>query len=168
MTEYPQYPAGSSPEQPPQRGPAGPRPRSIQMAVNLIWVAVGLTVLSTILSFVNLDEAARVAVEQDTTGTMTEDTARSGVILFSIAFLVIGVGLYALLAIFLGKGKNWARLVYTGLAALFLLLGILGLFGEQSAVALLLNLLQIAVTVATLYFLWQKESSAWLTGRTAG
>lgn len=168
MTEYPQYPAGETPEPPPQRGTIGPRPRSIEMAVNLIWVAVALTVLSTILSFANINEAVDVAIENDTTGTLTEDAVRSGVIVFTVVFLVIGVGLYAMLAIFLNKGRNWARIVYTVLAALFLVLGLLGLAGEQPTLTRLLGILQLVIIVATLFFLWKKESTAWLKGEPVG
>ncbi|HEX6148120.1 hypothetical protein [Nocardioides sp.] len=167
MTNYPQYPAGSSPEPPMNQGPIGPRPSSIDMAVKLIWVAVALTVLSTLLSFLYLDDAVDSALDNDTTGTLTEDAARTAVIVVTVLILAIGVGLYAMLAFFIGKGKNWARIVYTVLAALFLLLGILGLGGDQPAVSMLLGVIQVVVTVATLFFLWKRESTDWLTGRPA-
>ena len=165
MTNYPQYPAG--PPEPP-RGPAplGPRPQSIAMAINLIWVAVALTVVSTVLSLVDLDESIQTALDSDTTGTLTESTARTAVIGVSIVILIIGVGIYALLAVFLGKGKNWARIVYTVLAAIFGLFGVLGLGGDQAALAMVLSVLQLALITATLFFLWRPESTAWLTGKT--
>ncbi len=161
MTDYPQYPAGANPEPPPGQAPVGPRPRSVDMAVNLIWAAVALTVVSTILAFVQLDDAVDDALRSDTTETLTEDAARTATIAFILIFLAIGVGIYALLAIFIKKGKNWARIVFTVLAAIFLLLGILGLAGDQSAISLVVSVVQIALTAATLFFLWQKESSAW-------
>ena len=166
MTNYPQYPAGSGPEPPMNQGPAGPRPASIDMAVKLIWVAVALTVVSTLLSFLYLDDAVDSALESDTTGTLTEDGARSAVIVVTILILAIGVGLYAMLAVFIGRGKNWARIVYTVLAAIFLLLGILSFGADQAIAAMLLGLVQIVITIATLFFLWKRESSDWLTGRT--
>jgi len=167
MTNYPQYPAGSGPEPPMNQGPTGPRPASVDMAVKLIWVAVALTVVSTLLSFLYLDDAVASAVESDTTGTLTEDGARTAVIVVTVLALAIGVGLYAMLAFFIGKGKNWARIVYTVLAVIFLVLGILGLGGDQPAVSMLLGVVQIAITVATLFFLWKRESTDWLTGRSA-
>jgi len=166
MTNYPQYPAGSGPEQPMSQGPTGPRPASIDMAVKLIWVAVALTVLSTLLSFLYLDDAVDAALKSDATGTLTEDGARSAVIVVTILILASGVGLYAMLAVFIGKGKNWARIVYTVLAAIFLLLGILSFGGDQAVASMLLGLVQIVITIATLFFLWKRESSDWLTGRT--
>jgi hypothetical protein len=83
----------------------------------------------------------------------------------TVLVLAIGVGLYAMLAYFIGKGKSWARIVYTGLAVLFLLLGILGMGGDQPAASQLLGVVQIALTVATLFFLWKRESTEWITGR---
>ena len=164
MTNYPQYPAGG-PEPPMQQGPTGPRPGSIDMAVKLIWVAVALTVVSTLLSFLYLDDAVDNALENDTTGTLTEGSARSAIIIVTVLVLAIGVGLYAMLAYFIGKGKNWARIVYTALAVLFLLLGILGMGGDSPAATTLLGVVQIAITVATLFFLWKRESTDWITGR---
>lgn len=164
MTNYPQYPAGG-PEPPMDQGASGPRPGSIDMAVKLIWVAVALTVVSTLLSFLYLDDAVDSALENDTTGTLTESSARSAVIVVTVLVLAIGVGLYAMLAYFIGKGKSWARIVYTGLAVLFLLLGILGMGGDQPAASQLLGVVQIALTVATLFFLWKRESTEWITGR---
>lgn len=163
MTNYPQYPAG--PPEPPSSAPLGERPRSVAMAINLIWVAVALTVVSTVLSFVYLDDAVDTALEGDAAGTLSESSARAGIIVASLVILVIGVGIYALLAVFLGKGKNWARIVYTVLAAIFGLLGVLGLGGDQPALTMLLGVAQLALIAATLYFLWQRESTAWLTGR---
>jgi hypothetical protein len=164
MTNYPHYPAGP-PEPPPGAAPLGEPPRSIAMAINLIWAAVVVTVITTVLSFVNLDEAVETALASDTSGTLTESSARTGVIVVSLVILVIGVVIYALLAVYLGRGKNWARLVYTVLAAIFGLLGALGLAGDQPALSMLLGVVQLALIAATLYFLWQRESSAWLTGR---
>ena len=122
MTNYPHYPAGP-PEPPPGAAPLGEQPRSIAMAINLIWAGVGLTVITTVLSFVNLDDAVQTALDGDTTGTLPRARPAPG-IAASVVILVIGVGIYALLAIFLGKGKNWARIVYTVLAAMFGLLGV--------------------------------------------
>ncbi|MEJ7796788.1 MAG: hypothetical protein WKF50_14630 [Nocardioides sp.] len=163
MSDYPQYPTGSTPEPPPGQAPLGPRPRSVEMAVNLIWVAVGLTILSTIIGFAQLDTAVETALESDTTGTLGEDAARAGIIAFIVIFLVIGVGIYTLLALFIKRGKNWARIVFTVLAAIGLLFGILGLGSDQSALSLVVGLVQIALTAATLFFLWKPESSAYFS-----
>lgn len=163
MSNYPQYPAGSSPDPDPGGTAPGPRPRSVDLAVNLIWVAVALTLVSTALGLAQIDEAVATALESDTTGTLTESSARGGIVAFIVIFLVIGVGLYALLAFLIKRGKNWARIVFTVLGAIFLLLGLLGLGADQTALSLLLAVAQLAVTAATLFFLWTKDSSAWFS-----
>ncbi|MGZ5401153.1 MAG: hypothetical protein ACXWDM_14180 [Nocardioides sp.] len=163
MTDYPQYPSGASPEPMPGRAPLGPRPASLDMAVNLIWVAVALTVLSTIIGFLQIDDAVDAALEADTGGTLTEDSARAGVIAFIVIFLVVGVAIYALLALFIKRGKNWARIVFTVLAALFLVLGVLGLGSDQTTLSLIVGLVQIVLTAATLFYLWKPESSAYFS-----
>lgn len=55
----------------------------------------------------------------------------------------------------------------TVLAALGLLLGVVGLLGEQPIIFLILGLAQMALYVALLYFMWRPESSAYLTGQRA-
>lgn len=159
MPNLPKFPAGASPE--PQSGhePLEARPRSIRIAVMLIWGAVGLTVLWAVVSFLNLDSAVDAVLEADT-NELTRDQARQAVISFIAVVLVIGGGTTAALAVLVNKGKSWARIVYTGLAAVILLFAVLTLLGGQ-----LIAVVLVALIAATLYFLWQRESTAWLTGR---
>jgi hypothetical protein len=125
----------------------------------LIWGAVGLTALWAVVSFVNLDSAVDAVLEADT-NELTADQARQAVISFIAVVLVIGGGTTAALAVLVNKGKNWARIVYTVLAAIILLFALLTLLGGQ-----LIAVVLVALNAATLYFLWQKESTAWLAGR---
>jgi len=159
MPNLPKFPAGASPELPSGHEPLETRPRSIRIAVMLIWGAVGLTALWAVVSFVNLDSAVDAVLEADT-NELTADQARQAVISFIAVVLVIGGGTTAALAVLVNKGKNWARIVYTVLAAIILLFALLTLLGGQ-----LIAVVLVALNAATLYFLWQKESTAWLAGR---
>lgn len=159
MTNLPKFPAGASPEPPSGHGAPGTRPRSIRIAVILIWGAVGLTVLWAVVSFLNLDSAVDAVLEADT-NELTADEARQAVTSFIAVVLVVGGGTTSALAVLVSKGKSWARIVYTVLAAVILLFAVLTLLGGQ-----LIAVVLVALIAATLYFLWQKESTAWLTGR---
>ena len=166
MTNYPQYPTDPAA----QGGGApvvaqGPPPATVEMAVKLIWAAVALSVVSAIIGFLQLDAAVDAALEGDTTGSLTEASARAGVIVFIVIVMAVGVGIYALLAVFIKRGKNWARIVFTVLAALFLILGVLGLGADQTALSLVVAIVQIALTAATLFFLWKPESNAYFSAR---
>ncbi|MEJ7831600.1 MAG: hypothetical protein WKF79_01680 [Nocardioides sp.] len=103
----------------------------------------------------------------DIVDSVTEDTpnvdldaARTGAIIGIVIFLIIGVAIAALFAYFIGKGANWARIVYTVLAALSLIFGIFGL-ADQPPLLLVLTLISYVITIAILYFLYRPESNAY-------
>ena len=93
---------------------------------------------------------------------LNTDTVRSGAIVGAVIGVVISVAIAALLAHFIGKGANWARIVYTVIAALGILFSLFG-FGSTPILLLLLSLVGLAITAATLFFLWKSESSAYFS-----
>lgn len=146
-------------------GPRGEKPAPVAMAVNIIWVNIALSVLSTILTFLYLDTLVDAALESSgQTGQAVADTARAGAVIGAIIGLVIGAGLYLLLAIFIGKGHNWARIVYTILGAIGIIFGLIGLAtGGTPVLMLLVSVVSMVLTAAAIFLLWKKESTAWLT-----
>jgi hypothetical protein len=78
--------------------------------------------------------------------------------------LIISVGITALLAIFIGKGANWARIVYTVLAAIGVLFGVIGL-ASQPPLLLILSLLSVLLTIAVVVLLFRSDSNAWFKAR---
>lgn len=162
MSDYPTYPS-SGPEQPmqPQRGP---KPAAVDTAVKLIWASIALSVVGTLLTFLYLDTMVDQVLESSA-GDMTESTAKAGVIVGAVVGLVISVGLYALLAVFIGKGANWARITFTVLAAIGILFGLLNLLGgSQPALLMVVGLISLVLGIGAIVLLWKKESSAWFTG----
>jgi hypothetical protein len=145
--------------------PRGERPASVKTAVNLIWASIALTVLSSILTMVMLDSIVDAALEADTSG-VSEDALRAGVIIGAVIWLVLSVGVSVLLAIFIGRGRNWARIVYTILGGLGILFTLLGLVtGGAPALVTVLDVLGAALIAAVIFLIWKKESSAWFSGR---
>lgn len=146
--------------------PRGPQPDSIATAVKLIWAQIGLSLVSAVITFAMLDTIIDQALEDaGATSTITEDTIRNGAIFGAGLGLVVGVVLYALLAVFLTRGQSWARVLLTILGGFSLLFGLLGMLGAQPMVLQVITLVGLVLTAAMLWFLWQKESSAWLAGR---
>lgn len=144
-------------------GPRGEKPSSVKNAVNLIWVSIALSVIGTILTVVMLDSLVDTALEAGNTG-VSADTLRAGVIVGAIIWLVLSVGVSILLAVFIGKGHNWARIVYTILGGIGILLTLLGLVtGGAPILTTLVDLLSAVVIAAVIFLLWKKESSTWLT-----
>lgn len=159
MSEYPTAPP--PPERQSQPATAEPPP-AIQTSVTIIWAVVALAVVSTLLTFFYLDDLVDAA-GTDLTGAQ-EDAARTGGIIGAVIGFVIFGAVWAALAVFLRKGANWARIVLTVLVVLGLALSVFSLLaGNQPAIFLILGLINIALYVALVYFMWQQESTAYLT-----
>lgn len=165
MSDFQSWPA-------PQEGygaPSGEKPASVKTAINIIWAYVALSVISTVLSFLYLDQIIDEAMAaQPADSPVTEELIRGGVTVVAVVVLVLTIGVSVLFAIFLGKGKNWARIVLTVLAAISLVGGLLGLVGVSGGRPVALQVLQVLsllLAAALIFFLWRKDSSRWLTGK---
>jgi hypothetical protein len=144
----------------------GEPPASIRTAVTIVYVLLAVSFLSLILQLVFLDEIVDRALEAQGSG-VNEDAVRTGAIVGGVfGFLVFG-GLYVVLAIFLRKGANWARIVLTVLGALGLIFGVFGLFGDEPVLVTLFRVVTLALTAALLFFMWRPDASAYLKGRPA-
>ncbi len=144
--------------------PAGPRPRPVDLAVKLIWVGIALSILGAIITFATLDTIVDQALEDSGASGVGADAARTGAVVGAVIGLLISVGLYAVLAIFIGKRHNWARIVYTVLVALAIVLSVFGFLGTPQPLALMvLSLVQLLLSVAVLVLLWRPESNAWFS-----
>lgn len=139
----------------------GEPPRSIQLAVTLIWVTIGLGLLSSLLSFLYLDEIIRMTLDGPGANGLTRDDVRAGVMVGAVVGLTIGVLLYGGLALFIKRGANWARIVYSVLAAISVFGTMMSLGDPQPILLRLVGVISLGVTAFVLWLLWQKESSDW-------
>lgn len=166
MTNYPQYPTDPSA----QGGGAtavarGPRPATIDKAVKLIWANVALSLISAVITFTMLDSIVDQALaDAGAASTVDSDAVRTGAVAGAVIGIAISVAIAALLAHFIGKGANWARIVYTVLAVIGILFSVFGL-GNTPILLLLLSLVSLLITAAVVFFLWKPESSAYFSAR---
>lgn len=162
MSNYPSYPidpagqGNAAPARP-------PRPASVETAVKLIWANIALSLVGAVVTFAMLDSLVDRALETADAG-VDADTLRSGFIVGGAIGLAISVALFAMLAYFIGKGANWARITYTVLSVLGFLLSLVGI-GDQPVLFLLLSVLSLALTTWALLLLWTRESGAWFKAR---
>lgn len=166
MTNDP-LPSAPPPSEDRQGRPATEPPQAIKTAVTIVWAVLALALLSTILTFVYLDELVSAAAGPDLTSAQ-ESAARTGAIVGSIVGFLLFGALWAILAIFLRKGANWARIVLTILAVLGLVFGAFGLLAGQPATLLVLGVVQLALYAALVYFMWRRESTAYINAPQAG
>lgn len=162
MTDY--QPMSAPPPDQPGAEARGEPPSSIRTSVNLVWAVVAMSVLNALLTFVFIDDFVATAMESQAAG-VTEEAVRMSVIGGGVVAIIFA-GLWVVLAIALRKGAGWARIVLTVLAGIGVVFGIFGLAtAAQSAVFMVVGLVTLVLEVALLYFLWQKDSSAYLKPR---
>ncbi|RYJ04629.1 MAG: hypothetical protein EON52_15785 [Actinomycetales bacterium] len=156
------YPAG--PEQPHRPPTKGEPPASVKTAISLIWAGVGLSILSSLLSIVFIDDLIDDVIGADS--SIDRDAAQVGVIVGTVFSIAFGVGLAILFIFFLKKGANWARIVYTVLLGIGIVVGVVGLLGSQPVVFLLLGLVGLVLNIATIVFLFRPDSNAFFSAPT--
>ncbi|MHA7276956.1 hypothetical protein ACX80O_10600 [Arthrobacter sp. Hz1] len=90
----------------------GPAPKEVERAFWLIIAAGVLSFLSSIIGVLSVP---------------AQGPAGGAGIAFTLVFAAVATGIYILLAIFIRKGHNWARITATVLAALSVLIYLFGL-----------------------------------------
>ena len=138
------YPGGLG-----QRPAKGPAPREVVIGSWLILAAGVLSLISNIITSFELPSLLTAEEQQTLTDSgMNATNVNSFLVAFGIVVAVIGFGFYVLVALFVRRGKNWARILGTVFAA-FALIGIFTMLGAYftsplSLISLASSLLGIA------------------------
>jgi hypothetical protein len=154
---YGQQPYGQSPyaQYPSEQATGGTAgvPQSVNRAFWMIIAAGALTLLSTLLSISTLDDPATRQIFEDQIRASGQNIAFEDIKGFLIGtiivFALIIAGLYALVAINVRKGKNWARILGTVFAALSIF----------SVLPLGLNTLAVILGIAAIVLLYMPAAS---------
>jgi hypothetical protein len=124
QSPYAQYPS----EQPQATGSTGV-PQLVNISFWLLIASAAIFVIAMLTGLTQLDDPMfRQTFEQQVEGTgagVTYEDIKGVIAGTLVVFAIIGAGLYLLVAFFIRKGKNWARILGTVFAAL----SIFGLFG---------------------------------------
>jgi hypothetical protein len=124
QSPYAQYPS----EQPQPAGKNGV-PQLVNISFWLLIASAAIFVISMLTGLTQLDDPVfRQTFEQQVEGTgagVTYEDIKGFIAGTLVVFAILGAGLYLLVAFFIRKGKNWARILGTVFAAL----SIFGLFG---------------------------------------
>jgi hypothetical protein len=154
-------PMSSPPPEGPGRQPQGEAPPSIRTSVNLVWAIVAMSVLSAVVTFIFIDDIVATALDGQVAG-VDESTVRASATVSALVGVVVFGALWIVLGIFLRKGANWARIVLSILAGLGVVFGLFGLAAPQHASVLVIGVITWVLEAALLWFLWQKDSTAYL------
>ncbi|MEV7572029.1 hypothetical protein AB0P28_02915 [Pseudarthrobacter sp. NPDC089323] len=147
QSSYGQSPYAQYPSEQPQPAGANGVPQLVNISFWLLIASAVIFVVSLLTGLTQLDDPMFRQIFEDqmeaggATGVTYEDI--KGIIAGTlVVFAIIGAGLYLLVAFFVRKGKNWARILGTVFAAL----SIFGLFGPPT-IGTLGTLLGIAAIV---------------------
>jgi len=168
----------------PGYGPAGAGgaivpPRDVQTS---FWLWIGVIVLGVIgaiVAFVQLGSLGpQIAAAAGATGDSAATAVTVGIVIGGVVALVI-VALELLFAIFMRRGRNWARSVLTVFGALGILISLPGLLGGSTATingqvvgtgsvaSTILTVLSIILTVAAIVFAFRKPANDYFTAISA-
>ncbi len=145
------------------------RPVSLTIAVVLQWIAAVFYVIAGVgillSGFATLNSNVRDEIssvlDQEGISNVSAGAITAGV--FISGLVVIGIAVIrVIVAMSLGKGHNWARILITVFVVLGLLSSIGALFGGQWVA-----LVSIAFEVVILWLLWNASSSAYIKFKTA-
>lgn len=147
--------------------PAVTRPPAIDRAVLLMRVGAAVSLVSGFMPMIMRDQVKAELTKQGTqpggkvlTGSEM-DMALNFAVIGGIVMGLVYAGLWLWMSIANGKGRSWARVVASVFFGLNLVLTVFGLIsgGSGSAIGLVLNVLILLIGAATIFFLYQKESS---------
>jgi hypothetical protein len=130
---YGQSPYGQYPSEQPQAAGSNGVPQLVNISFWLLIASAVIFVIGMLTGLTQLDDPAfRQTFEQQMQASgasgVTYDDIKSVIAGTLVVFAIIGAALYLLVAFFIRKGKNWARILGTVFAAL----SVLGLFGVPS------------------------------------
>ncbi len=173
----PSYPAGAG-DRPPygtgnQPGAGVPQPPSIQMAVRLMWVGAGLSMVSLVVTLLTLSSLKshiqdQLAKSNPTLSTSDINTTYHTVVAGAVVGAIVGVALWLWMAWKNGQGRSWARVVATVLGVDQPALEHLHHRGGHSlAVSGILTVLNLILAIVILVLLWRRESSEFYAARSA-
>lgn len=147
-------------------GPAPPpptkpeQPSSIKSAVALMWGGAALTLFSIPVVFVFQDEIRDIVRDQQPTLTSSElDLAVTIGTVGAVVGGAIGIALWALNAVFCGRGHAWSRILGTALFGISILALPFNLSQPTPGISRAFQVMSLLVSIGAVIFLWLPESN---------
>lgn len=161
--EYNPVPPPPPLDAPVERGEA---PAPVVNAVRLMFVRAAFGVISVIVLLATKDTLKSEILKKNLTADPQRlDSLLNTVIVVGIVFGLIFVVLYIALALQVGKGKNWARVVSWVLAGLGILSALLSLAQPQAGLTRVSSLISGVIDIAIVVLLAQRASNEYFRRR---
>lgn len=160
----------SYPTSPGELPAAGAPPKDVRTAF-LLWVTnLAMGLIGALLAFVLADGLVEAAARQAGTDLppAAADSVR-GTFTTNISLSVVAIIITAVVVIMMRNGKNWARIVLTVLGVLGVLVALIGFsnvslllaVGPIGVLSVVLSVIQIAVVVAAIVFMFRPGAVAY-------
>ncbi len=151
------YPSSAKPVEP-ERPPVPP---SVQKAVKLMYAGAAISTVSLILALISMGSVKSTIKKDYPHYTASQvNHAFLGFLIIVIISAAIGIALWLWMAWASNQGKNWARIVSTVLFGISTLELLVGFSGAKTVTGVLFTVLVWLVGAGAIYFLWQRDSSA--------
>ncbi len=146
------------------------RPVSLTIAVVLQWISAvagiiaGIGLLLTSLAMLSSDARSAVeeALKEAGIADVSGSTIGAGLLVVAVLLLLLSV-VRVIVAVSLGRGRNWARILITVIATLDILVSLGQLIGGE----IVSGLIGIAIEAVILWLIWNSASSAYVRERSA-
>jgi len=161
---YQPYPtSGQGPASPPQ----GPAPQPITMAVRFMYAGAALSAIEIIIGLTTIGSLKQAIRSQYPNYSASQiHTAEVAGAAVAVVIGALAIGLWLWMARANGKGRNWARIVASVLFG-FNTIDLLTLIGRpHPAISLVFALLVWLVGLGAIFFLWQRESTAYFQAKS--
>ncbi|MDQ2748089.1 MAG: hypothetical protein M3Y44_00915 [Actinomycetota bacterium] len=152
----------------PPRGPVtrGPAPAPVGNAVRLMFVRAAMGVLSLIALLATKDTLRKEVLKKNSGySTQKLDDVVNAAVTIGIVIGLVFIVLYVLLALQVGKGKNWARIVTWVLAGLGVLSGLASFAQPEPALSRILGVIGLLIDIAIIVLLAQRPSNEYFRRR---
>lgn len=154
------YPAASGPAAP---APAVPTvaPRSVETAFRALLAQIGLSLIGLVAVIVQLLSGETRAAFGGL--SVTSDVVAVGVVA-SIAAFALFNGLWALFAVKMRAGRNWARITITVFVALSILSTLINI-ASGDIVSTLVNVASAGLGIWAVVLMYRAETASWFAAR---
>ena len=161
---YQPYPSGGPEPLLPQ---AGPPPQPIRTAVLFMYAGAALNAVQIILGLITIGSLKSIIRSRYPNYSISQIHAAQ--IAGVVAIVVVGaiaIGLWLWMAWANGRGRTWARIVATVLFGLNTISLLSQIARPHTAIVLLFEALIWLAGLGAIFFLWQRESSAYFQARS--
>lgn len=144
--------------------PTPPRPKAVDAAVKLTIAGTVVGAVGTLFTVLDEEFTASVIRQADVPPEQAEMMA-DVIPVAGVLGVLLTLGVFALLAVKIRAGRNWARALLTAFTAFSLLNFLSAAFQTYAELSLMWSLVDVACCTAAVVYLFQRESAEFFRAR---